>query len=150
MGISKFFKKNISSFNRTIKKKKVIQDVLNRSQINTDLICVHRIDKSNVGDYYCAPHLYFENLSNKKLDIFDFKSTNKIVTDNWIDNISNNSLIIGGGGLLNRSSFEMQMKLFETLSKKGKKIVLWGVGHNSKKKNPKIQKITTKATTKNI
>lgn len=135
MGISKFIKKNLSSFSRSKQKKKVIQAVLNAEQQNNDVINIHRIDKGNVGDYYCAPHLYFDELKGKKLDIFDFKSTNEQIAKNWINKVSNNALIIGGGGLLNRGSFEKQMKLFQQLSTKGKKTVLWGVGHNSKNKH---------------
>lgn len=135
MGISKFIKRNLSSFNRSQQKKKVIKTILNTEQFNNDVINVHRMDKGNVGDFYCAPHLYFDALKNKSLDIFDFKNTEETITNNWIDKISKNALIIGGGGLLNRGSFEKQLKLFEQLSSKGKKTVLWGVGHNSKNKN---------------
>ncbi|MBT8265843.1 MAG: polysaccharide pyruvyl transferase family protein [Bacteroidia bacterium] len=133
MSISKFIQRNLSSFSRARQKKQVLNTVLASDQKNEGVINLHRIDKGNVGDYYCAPHLYFDKLKDTQLDIFDFKSSDKKLSDNWIDKVSHNALIIGGGGLLNRGSFEMQMKLFEALSAKAKKTVLWGVGHNEKK-----------------
>lgn len=135
MSLSKFLKRNLSSFNRSQQKKKVIKSILSADQQNNDVINVHRIDVGNIGDFYCAPHLYFDELKDKKLDIFDFKSPDASITNNWIEKVSNNALVIGGGGLLNRGSFEKQMRLFEQLSSKGKKTMLWGVGHNSKNKN---------------
>src|SRR5690606_10593552 len=70
-------------------------------------------------------------LGNIEVDIFDFKNSEK----NGIDSvISGNGLVIGGGGLLNRKSFQFQMETFEKLGARGKKTVLWGVGHNSKNK----------------
>jgi len=66
------------------------------------------------------------------LDIFDYKSDSPEISQNFKDEVNAKSLIIGGGGLLNRSGFVLQMKLFEALSSKGKKTVLWGVGHNDK------------------
>lgn len=135
MSIKSFINRNLSSFKRNNLKKHVIDTVINTIQKNESVINLHRIDANNVGDYYCAPHLYFEELKGKQLDIYDFKSSDKTVTNNWINKVSNNSLIIGGGGLLNRSSFKMQLDLFKQLAIKGKKTVLWGVGHNSKSKN---------------
>jgi hypothetical protein len=38
---------------------------------------------------------------------------------------------VGGGGLLNRTTFFNEMKLLEHLSSLGHKIVLWGIGHNN-------------------
>ncbi|WP_455169280.1 polysaccharide pyruvyl transferase family protein [Aegicerativicinus sediminis] len=141
MGISKFIKRNLSSLQRNRSKKRVIEEVKSHPQSNEGVINIHRIDYGNVGDLYCAPHHYFKELKNSELDIFDFKSADPDITKKWINKISSNSLVIGGGGLLNRSSFEMQMKLFEYLSGKNKKTVLWGVGHNQKQwqKNNKIQ-----------
>jgi hypothetical protein len=120
------------SLQRKINKRRVINTILNAEQSNVDVVNIHRIDTINIGDYFCAPHHYFDVLKNKSLDIFDYKSNDKKVTQNYIDQISNNSLIIGGGGLLNRNGFAKQMLLFEKLTTKGKKIVLWGVGHNEK------------------
>lgn len=125
--------KNIlSSLKRKRIKNKTISTILNSDQKNDSVVNLHRIDKNNVGDFYCAPHLYFDVLKDKSLDIFDYKVDDKNVTNNFIEKISNNSLIIGGGGLLNRSGFSKQMKMFEKLTDNNKKIVLWGLGHNRK------------------
>ncbi|NND51137.1 MAG: hypothetical protein HKN54_01945 [Flavobacteriaceae bacterium] len=135
MSFKEFIKRNLSSFSRSRQKTQVIQTVLNSEQRNEGVINLHRIDPNNVGDFYCGPHQYFDILKNKALDIFDYKNSDKAITDHWIDTVSNNALIIGGGGLLNRGSFELQMKLFEKLSSQSKKTVLWGVGHNEKDKS---------------
>ncbi|MQP24101.1 hypothetical protein GFJ94_03370 [Flavobacterium sp. LMO8] len=75
---------------------------------------------------------YFDVLKGKSLDIFDYKSEDKTIRTHFINEISNRSIILGGGGLLNREGFALQMKMFEKLTNKEKKIVLWGVGHNEK------------------
>ena len=132
MGASTFFKRILSSPLRSYSKGKILQKVENSVQENRDVINVHRMDPDNIGDMFSAPHHYFEPLKNKALDIYDYKSLDNKITENWIQKISQNSLIIGGGGLLNRPSFERQMMLFQKLTENGKKTVLWGVGHNSK------------------
>ncbi|HJS01684.1 MAG TPA: polysaccharide pyruvyl transferase family protein [Flavobacterium sp.] len=133
------------SIQRNITKRRVVNTILEAEQYNNDVVNIHRIDKKNIGDFYCAPHHYFDVLNGKSMDIFDYKSEDKEVRENFINKISNRSLIIGGGGLLNRESFAKQMKMFEKLSGKGKKIVLWGVGHNEKK-----QKLYGKISNYNI
>ena len=120
------------SIKRNLNKRSVINSVLEATQENKDVVNIHRIDKKNIGDFYCAPHHYFDVLKGKSLDIFDYKSEDKAIRTHFINEISEHSLIIGGGGLLNRDGFVMQMKMFEKLTHKGKKIVLWGVGHNEK------------------
>ncbi|VXC10341.1 conserved hypothetical protein [Flavobacterium sp. 9R] len=130
MAISSIF----SSLQKTISSKIVLDTIARNSQENNGIVNIHRIDEKNIGDYYCAPHHYFDQLQ-QSLDIFDYKSLNPTIKQNFIDTISQNSLIIGGGGLLNRGSFDKQMHLFEKLSHKNKKMVLWGLGHNEK--NPK-------------
>ena len=130
MAISSIF----SSLQKTISSKIVLNTIARNSQENNGVVNIHRIDEKNIGDYYCAPHHYFDQLK-ESLDIFDYKSLNPAIKQNFIDTISQNSLVIGGGGLLNRGSFDKQMHLFEKLSQKNKKMVLWGLGHNEK--NPK-------------
>lgn len=120
---------------RSRNKTAVLNKLVSLPQENNGVVNLHRIDPKNAGDFYSAPHLYFDKLKNTQLDIFDYKSPDKKVTNKWIESISQSSLIIGGGGLLNRGSFEKQLKAFEHLTEKNKKTVLWGVGHNSK--NPK-------------
>lgn len=135
MSISKFIKRNLSSIQRSNRKKQVLRTVASSDQNNYGITNVYRMDSNNVGDYYCAPHLYFNDLNCNPVDIYDYKSNDKSVADKWVESINNNALIIGGGGLLNRGSFEKQLKLFESLKSKGKKTVLWGTGHNEKDKS---------------
>lgn len=132
MQVLKFLKRIATSPLRSRNKAAVLQKLASTPQKNDGVVNLHRIDTKNAGDYYSAPHLYFDQLKGSQLDIFDYKSADKEVTEKWIEAISNHSLIIGGGGLLNRGSFEKQLKVFEQLAVKGKKTVLWGVGHNSK------------------
>jgi hypothetical protein len=131
MKIKKSLGKIIPFLDSDLRKKRIVNTILNTPQKNIDVINIHRHDFHNVGDYYCAPHLYFDVLKDKVVDISDFRRKNPKVVKNWMSSVSNNSLIIGGGGLLNLRHFEIQMKLFESLSEMGKKIVLWGPGHNA-------------------
>lgn len=108
----------------------VVKRVLQQPQKNDDVVNIHRYDPNNVGDFYCAPHQYFEVLKGKVLDINGIRKVSKDERKNWADQVSNHSLIIGGGGLLNLPHFDLQMKLFESLGAMGKKTVLWGPGHN--------------------
>jgi exopolysaccharide biosynthesis predicted pyruvyltransferase EpsI len=124
----------INSLKRKWNRYDVTRKILNSNYFNESVVNIHRIDTKNIGDYYCAPHHYFEPLKGKYLDIFDYKNENEKIRSNYIEDVCNKSIIVGGGGLLNRGGFEMQMKLFEKISEKGKKIVLWGVGHNEKSK----------------
>lgn len=124
--------KIISSLQRTQRKRRVIRTILSSPQFNNTVVNIHRLDPANTGDYYSAPHHYFQELKNTSLDIFDFKRENKEVTENFINKICDSSLIIGGGGLLNNKGFKRQMRLFENLSENNKKVVLWGIGHNKK------------------
>ena len=112
------------------RKQWAVSHVLSQVQQNEDVINIHRYDPNNVGDYYCAPHQYFEELKGKVLDINGIRKVSKEERKNWVNEVSQKSLIIGGGGLLNLPHFDLQMKLFETLGGKGKKTVLWGPGHN--------------------
>jgi hypothetical protein len=133
MSANKFISKLITSPIRNYSKKKILKKLSSSPQTNTGIVNIHRIDKGNVGDYFCAPHHYFENLNNP-IDIYDYKNIEKDVRNHWVNSITTNALIIGGGGLLNRGSFENPMQVFEKLALKGKRTVLWGVGHNSKNK----------------
>jgi len=123
-----------NSLLKSISKRSVIKQIASKDQHNKGILNIHRIDPNNVGDLFSSPNHYFEKI-DQKLDIYDYKTLDSFAKENFISKICDNSLIIGGGGLLNRPSFERQMKLFETLAQKGKKTVLWGVGHNEKNKN---------------
>ncbi len=122
----------IGSIKKSRRKKQTIRKILSSPLNNKPVINVHRVDTRNVGDYYCAPHHYFDKLKNTSVDIFDYKKPDSETRAAFIEKTCGHSIIIGGGGLLNRGGFRRQMKLFQDLSKKGKKTVLWGVGHNEK------------------
>lgn len=130
MKIFPFIKNLVTSPARSIRKRGVKNDIINNSQVNEGVANVYRKNPNNAGDYYSSPINYFPELGKIEVDIFDFKSS---VENGIASLISDNSLVIGGGGLLNRKSFQFQMETFEKLHARGKKTVLWGVGHNSKK-----------------
>lgn len=65
------------SIKRNLIKRSVVQSILEKEQHNNDVVNIHRIDKKNIGDFYCAPHHYFDVLKGKSLDIFDYKSEDK-------------------------------------------------------------------------
>ncbi len=125
--------KILTSLNRKYRKFKTRRDILSSQQENSGVVNIHTIDTKNAGDYYCAPHHYFKELSDTALDIFDYKRLGG-KADAFVNRINENAIIVGGGGLLNRGGFKFQMKIFEQLLQKGKKTVLWGVGHNIKYK----------------
>lgn len=117
---------------RKLKKHTFLKDLKANPQTNKGVVNIHRLDIRNAGDLYCAPHHYFKELNGTGLDIFDYKREALEIRDTFIQKVSANSLIIGGGGLLNRNGFKLQMKAFEALHKTDKKMVLWGLGHNEK------------------
>lgn len=110
----------------------VTNTILNSPQINNDVLNTHLCNSDNVGDKFCGPHHYFKELKDKHLDLSGFRKVNKSERKFWANQISQNSLIIGGGGLLNIRHFEKQMKLFDQLEALGKKTVIWGAGHNQR------------------
>ena len=136
MSVKNFLLQRVSYFNRTYKKNQVIKGILNEQNTNENgIINVHGIDLRNAGDFYCGPHHYFKELNGRELDISGYKDANQDVLDHYHDSIVNNSIILGGGGLLNRPSFNKPIKMIEELSNRGKKTVLWGLGHNEKDKS---------------
>jgi hypothetical protein len=132
MGFIEFLQNKLSHFDRSARKKEVIRNILNSYQQNKGVVNIHRYDPTNIGDFYCGVHHYFDPLKGLHLDIFDYKREDAEIRERFQQQVSQNSLIIGGGGLLNREGFDLQMKLFEQLGAKGKKTVLWGLGHNAK------------------
>ncbi len=131
MKILPYIKNLITSPSRSLRKREVKNDIINTNQSNVGVANIYRKNPNNAGDLYSSPIHYFPELGKIEVDIFDFKNS----AENTITSlISNNSLVIGGGGLLNRKSFQFQIEAFEKLRAHGKKTVLWGVGHNSKYK----------------
>lgn len=131
MKVIPFIKNLLTSPARSLRKIEVKNGLINSPQFNRNIANIYRIDNENAGDYYSSPNHYFKELGDIQVDIFDFKNSEDT---NIEEQISNNALVIGGGGLLNRNSFKFQMRTFEALAGRGKKTVLWGVGHNSKQR----------------
>ncbi len=131
MKIIPYIKSLLTSPARSIRKREVKNSILNTNQVNKGVANIYRKNPHNVGDLYSSPVNYFPELGNIGVDIFDFKNS----AENGIASlISDNSLVIGGGGLLNRKSFQFQLETFQKLGTRGKRTVLWGPGHNSKYK----------------
>ena len=120
------------TFKRKRLKRAFNSDLKAMPQTNEGVINIHRMDTLNAGDLYCAPHHYFKELKGTGRDIFNYKREEGSLRADFINDISKNALIVGGGGLLNRNGFKLQMKAFEGLAQRNKKTVLWGVGHNEK------------------
>ena len=89
------------------------------------IIELHRKAKNNVGDFYCNPSRYFE---------IDCLST-ELVSDKY--DVTNNTVIIGGGGLIHKKFSTCIEKIVQD---KPKQTVLWGVGHNFGYKHGKKSK----------
>ncbi|MGB5981875.1 MAG: hypothetical protein WBG46_06990 [Nonlabens sp.] len=110
------------------------QVIKSKKLIGKDVKTIHRLDHRNAGDLYSAPYHYYKELCpDNAVDIYAFKKFKGEKRSKFMDAAINHKLIIGGGGLLNTPTFDAQMKLFEYLSRKGKKVVFWGLGHNSGK-----------------
>ena len=84
------------------------------------VIEVHRKVKNNVGDYYCNPSRYF--------DLGDVSSEELLYNES---NLHNQTLVIGGGGLIHKK-FSQHIQML--LDKNPSKSVIWGIGHNFGKK----------------
>jgi hypothetical protein len=89
------------------------------------IIELHRKAKNNVGDFYCNPSRYFE---------IECLST-ELVSDKY--NVRNNTVIIGGGGLIHKKFSTFIENLLQDTPKK---TVLWGIGHNFGQKHGKKSK----------
>ncbi len=139
------FSKIRKSWHRKTTRAKAQRILTNHSIQNDGVVNLHCVDTDNVGDLFCAPHNYFEKLKNTGVDLRDYYVTNNNRNEEYINDLLQKQLIIGGGGLLNRNAFQFAMDLFENLAERGKKTVLWGLGHNSK--NPsEFGKITSYTT----
>jgi len=111
----------------------IIQFTLGNIEIKSkSIVNVHRLNTNNSGDLMCAPYLYFDELKQyNKIDILDHKLYKLTKIINWIKELSENDIVLGGGGLLDRKAFVKSIDFIEILKKKGRKIVPWGVGHNN-------------------
>lgn len=76
---------------------------------------VHRKVDNNVGDLYCNPSRYFDIQCN----------SGDLLEHNF--NLTDQTVIIGGGGLIHKSFSKNIQDIIKT---KPKNVILWGVGHN--------------------
>ena len=94
------------------------------------IVNIYRSKTQNIGDLVCAPHNYFPFLGNNIIDVMNFSKPNLFnFSKDKIQIAKNDKLIIGGGGLFNRKSFDKSLK--HLISKYPENIVIWGAGHNS-------------------
>lgn len=77
---------------------------------------LHKIDKTNVGDYYCNPSRYFA---------FDSVVTETITSKKF--NAYNKNIIVGGGGLIHKTFDPYIQRL---LDQEPKFSAAWSIGHN--------------------
>jgi hypothetical protein len=78
------------------------------------IVNVHNADRSNVGDWHCAPASYFPEQMKARLHILSGAAAR------------DRDVILGGGGLLN----EYFRKHVSGVLANAKRVVGWGVGHN--------------------
>lgn len=77
---------------------------------------VHRKPNNNVGDVFCNPSRYFDLGECSSEELLGNSSP-----------ITDNTLVVGGGGLIHKRFSKEIQKL---INKNPKHTVLWGIGHN--------------------
>lgn len=79
----------------------------------------HEQNPLNPGDASCSPYAYldFGSSNSKVLSIMDLGKERVSSSD---------TMILGGGGILN----DMYMPILESLAQKNKKTIFWGIGTN--------------------
>lgn len=105
------------------------------------ILNLHRMNTENIGDIKCSPTHYFNELKENCIEseILGFKHSETPNTSEralWEENFNDaDSIIIGGGGLLEIDFFEPAFEFIYKNKKKEQKIVFWGAGHNQWKIN---------------
>lgn len=87
------------------------------------VVNIHRNDPSNIGDWFCTPRFYFNDL--KEIDKLDIWKTNFSDPKN---NLKNKKVIFGGGGLIGNVDFEKN--LHTIIASEPELFICWGAGHN--------------------
>jgi len=85
------------------------------------IIELHRKVHNNIGDLFSNPSRYF-NFPNCNSQDLIYKR----------DNLKNQILVVGGGGLIHK---KFQFHIQEQIAKSPEKVVLWGIGHNFGRKH---------------
>ena len=82
---------------------------------------LHRKTPNNIGDYWCNPSRYFN---------FGEVKSGELVNNKFP--VTDQSVIIGGGGLIHK---KFQTDIEKILDKKPRLSALWGIGHNFGRKH---------------
>lgn len=93
------------------------------------VVFVNRSATSNVGDLKSSPSQYI-SLQGVKIDIMEFYKWSPIKLWKLMRSFYGSVFIVGGGGLLDRDSFELALFTLKKLKSKGK-LIGWGIGHNN-------------------
>lgn len=97
------------------------------NKIKEKVIFLHYITTDNIGDLYCCPGQYFKCFKDcKELELLDYENFNP----------KNKVLIIGGGGLLQKT-FEKAISHIVSL-RDDNKIIFWGIGLDNSPIHQKI------------
>jgi hypothetical protein len=100
------------------------------------ILNLHRKKTENIGDLICAPALYFDNLKDAiTMDILGWHQGDEPDRDKrikWKEYFDRaESVIIGGGGLLEIEFFRKAIEYIESNKKEKTKLIMWGAGHNN-------------------
>lgn len=82
---------------------------------------VHRKTKNNIGDYWCNPSRYFD---------FGEIQSGELLHNRFP--ITNQAILIGGGGLIHK---KFSVHIQRLLDKNPKASIIWGIGHNFSRKH---------------
>lgn len=80
---------------------------------------VFRSDRTNIGDWYCAPDRYFPDLKGARQDILEIESAV----------LPGGHVILGGGGLI-AATFNAAMTTLAAQRPRLSSLVAWGVGES--------------------
>lgn len=82
------------------------------------LTALYRADSTNVGDWYCPPHRYFDLKTDAEADIIDFNPQT-----------GSGSIILGGGGLVAKT-FEDHLNDLAEARSRFSHLIAWGIGES--------------------
>ena len=87
----------------------------------TNVVCVHRVNGLNVGDLASTPALYLRALR-------DATVIDALSLEHRIDELTDNTVIVGGGGLFGHPAFAAMWRALQ--SAHPRHLIVWGVGVN--------------------
>jgi len=125
--------KGINKRNLFFLRDQLISNLVKKSDRN-GILNISRISTLNQGDLLSAPSNYYPSINDKNIQKIDILGDSTFsLKENFerVSMIKNNDLIIGGGGLLDRKTFQNSISFLADFGKYGNKTILWGVGHNN-------------------